>query len=87
MLRDLIVILARMQPKWAGRRSHLETMHRSEGARVPEGEPDEPPPEWSVDPRALLATGRQRVRRRRLALLAIVIAGAVIFSGIARMFG
>ncbi|WP_109509063.1 hypothetical protein [Nocardioides speluncae] len=37
----------------------------------------EAPPEWSADPRALLASGRRRVRRRRLALLVLTVAVAV----------
>lgn len=54
-------------------------------------EVNERPPAWFVDPRALLATGRQRVRRRRFALLAITVASvltaAVILAGVARALG
>lgn len=76
-----------MQPKWAGRRFQVDTFASDEGARVPPEDASEPPPEWSADPRALLASGRQRVRRRRLTLLAITIAAAFILTGVARLLG
>lgn len=62
-------------------------MDRMKERGVPPDDAGETPPEWSADPGALLASGRHRVRRRRLTLLAIAVMASVIFTGVARLLG
>jgi hypothetical protein len=62
-------------------------MHRMKERGVPPDDASESPPEWSADPGALLASGRHRVRRRRLTLLAVAVVATVILTGVARLLG